>query len=626
MMVEDFKEEQDNPGDVMFQEAVESLRNGDKPRAKELLTHLLKTDQNNPTYWVWLSAAVDAQKERIYCLQTALNLDPEHGAAKRGLILLGALSPDETVQPFTMNRPRAWEEKLLLDHEVPKEKGLKVIARSPAARLAGMALIGIALVSAVVFGFILPRQTNIAAAPTNTPGSTPTFTATPTLFGATAVPTLAFSGPTPLWAYLPATYTPTPRYASTPRTSAASDYYRLAEDALKKGDLDAYIQNLRLILPIEPTAADIPYLIGEAYRLKGDTRNAENAYRDSIAIDSNYAPSHLGLARVRLMGSPNLDLESFFTEPIRRDPFYGEAYIERARYYLKRNKPESALTDLERADELIPWSPQLYLAYAEAYRALDDNEKALEAAQKAYSLDITELPVYKMLGELYLLDSQYQKAVEALEVYVIYETGDALALAQLTQAYFETGNYQSTVTAFNKATELNPSGLRRFYVYRGLSHLELGNADDAVEDLEIAVREEDRSFIIRLGLARGYYEQGKFGSAFLQTEAMRSLAATDEEKALALYWRALAQEKRNEIRDAIRVWNELLAMDESVMTPKMRRDALEHLKELGFSTPTPVSPTVTLTPRTSPTPTPTRTPTPSRTPTPTRTPTRTPTP
>ena len=111
---------ENKPDDAMFQDAVDALRRGDKPRAKELFTLLLKSDQNNPTYWIWLSAAVENHKERIYCLQTALKLDPENGTAKRGLVLLGALAPDQSVQPFQMNRPRAWEEKLLLSNEKPK--------------------------------------------------------------------------------------------------------------------------------------------------------------------------------------------------------------------------------------------------------------------------------------------------------------------------------------------------------------------------------------------------------------------------------------------------------------------------------------------------------------------------
>jgi predicted Zn-dependent protease len=59
--------------DEVFQEAVEAVRAGNKNRARELLTDLLKTDQNNATYWVWMSTTVDSAKERIYCLQTAYN-------------------------------------------------------------------------------------------------------------------------------------------------------------------------------------------------------------------------------------------------------------------------------------------------------------------------------------------------------------------------------------------------------------------------------------------------------------------------------------------------------------------------------------------------------------------------
>ena len=45
--------------DAAFQEAVEALRAGNKTKARELFTGLVKTDQNNVTYWIWLSAAME---------------------------------------------------------------------------------------------------------------------------------------------------------------------------------------------------------------------------------------------------------------------------------------------------------------------------------------------------------------------------------------------------------------------------------------------------------------------------------------------------------------------------------------------------------------------------------------
>jgi len=616
-MAEEYKDEQ--PNDTIFQDAVDALRRGDKPRAKELFTLLLKTNQNNPTYWIWLSAAVDNSKERIYCLQTALKLDPENGTAKRGLILLGALAPDESIQPFPMNRPRTWEDKLLLANEKPKERGIRAFAKSPVLRLLGVMVIGAGLLSVLIFGFVLPNQTRVVPTQTNTPGPSPTFTTTPTVFGATAEPTRVFIGPTPLWMLVAETYTPTAIYVNTPRSPQSRDQYRLAEQAYKNSDWDTYITNMELILVLEPTAADIHYLIGEAYRFKGETANALAAYKEAKNINPDFSAPYLGEARVRLMNDPGYNAENLLDDAIDLDPNYGEAYLERAKFLISRKDPEAAIVDLNRAASLMPNSPDVYLAYASAYLALGEDASALEAAEKAYSMDITALPVYEMLGRLYIQNGQYQRAVESLEVYIVYEPEDALALARLGQGYYELGEYESAISALDKATTINRTGLRSFLLYRGLAHLELGdNIDQAVEDLEDGKDADDESFAANLALLRGYFAAEKFGSAYLQVEALDSLAETDEETALALYWRGLIQEKREEPKDAIKAWRELLEMDEDVMTAEMREEAEAHLLKLVPATPTATMWTLTPSPRTNTTP--------SRTPTPGKTPTRTPTP
>jgi tetratricopeptide (TPR) repeat protein len=611
-MAEQFSPEQHD--ETIFQDAVEALRRGDRVRAKELLTLLLKTDQNNPTYWVWMSASVDNTKERIYCLQTALKLDPENGTAKRGLILLGALNPDETIQPFPMNRPRAWEEKLLLANEKPKERGLRVITRSPAMRLIGVAILGLGLVAVVVFGFILPRRANVRVIPTNTPGPSPTFSATPTIFGATAAATSTFFGPTPLWMFLPQTYTPTPLYVNTKRAPESRDQYRSAEQAFAKGDWDTYIQNMELIQKLEPNSADIYYYIGEAYRNKGEANNALEAYNNALKINPDFGAPYLGLARTRLLQDPNVNIEYLFDEALSRDPNFGEVYIERARYFLYNQDPEAAIVDLNRADELLPGSPVVQLLFSKAYLALDDKKSALKYAEDAYALDITNLEVYQVLGELYLENKDYRRAVESLEVYVVYEDESSLSYALLGQAYYELKDYKSAMSNFDKAYALSPSGLRRFNIYRGLASLELGNVTSAIGYLEDAYDFDEKSFDVNLGLVRAYFLNETFGTAFLKEETLRSLAKTDEQKALVLYWRALIQEKRGETKDATKAWKDLLAMDPEVMTPEMREEADLHLRTIVTATNTSKPGTATRTPTKAPTtPTKTRTPTPTPT-------------
>ena len=304
--------------DEVFQEAVDALREGNKTRAREILTDLLKTDQNNATYWVWMSSTVDTTKERIYCLQTAFKLDPENAAAKRGLILHGALPPDDTVQPFPVNRPRAWEEKLLLAHEKPKPKGWQAIKASPVTRLGGFVVLSAALIGAVVFGLIIPNARQATRPATSTPGPSPTFTRTPTALNATGQPVAAGTS-APLSDLLAVPYTPTALYVNTPRPPESADTYRAVRAAFQKGDWDEVIRGMQEVIRLEPDAADTYYYLGEAYRFKGDYGNALQAYQLALEKDSNFGPAYVGMARARLASDPNSNVLPLLDEAITLD-------------------------------------------------------------------------------------------------------------------------------------------------------------------------------------------------------------------------------------------------------------------------------------------------------------------
>ena len=94
--------------DTMLGEAIKAARQGDYVRAKDLLTRLLRGDQNNIQYWYWMSSVVDTQKEKIFCLQNILRIDPENQVARRGLILLGAMPADDSITPIPP-KERKWE-------------------------------------------------------------------------------------------------------------------------------------------------------------------------------------------------------------------------------------------------------------------------------------------------------------------------------------------------------------------------------------------------------------------------------------------------------------------------------------------------------------------------------------
>lgn len=597
------------PVDTLLQEAIEALRRGERARAKEILTRLIKANQNDSMYWVWMSAAVDTAKERIYCLQTALRLDPDNGAAARGLRIYGALPRDEKIQPFQLKGRRAWEEKLLLAHEKPRESGWQVATSNPVARLAMVLVIGAGLIAAVFYGFGNPRTATFRQGLFQTAGPSPTYSPTPTFANVTPQLTLGPGKPTPLALLVGAFYTPTALYVNTPRPPQSRDIFRAAQAAYQQGNWPEYVREMAQIQQVEPTAADVPFYIGEGYRAQGDCQTALQYYGDALKIDTHFAPGYLGLARARICLDQGADVSQLYNLAIQADPQYGDAYLDRANFALVRKDFGAALPDIQQAARLMPDSALVQLAFAQAYLLKGDDPKALAAAQKANSIDLTLLPSYYYLGDALIANDKYADSIKPLLTYLIYEQADGAAWALLGEAYSKTGDYRAAIDALGKALRYDPNQVQS-YIYLGTSYLQLDNLTGAELNFKKAIAFFPNSFEANIGMTQIYYRRGTYGSAYLQAETSKAKATNDTQLALALYWRALSHEGRGDPVDALRDWKALLGMAPGAMTPEMRQAAQDHVKQLSLpsATPTGVTKTPTRTPA-GPTMTATRTPT-----------------
>ncbi len=599
--------------DVVFQEAVDALRGGNKARAREILTGLIKEDQNNVNYWIWLSAAMETSKERIYCLQAAFKLDPENVTAKRGLILLGALPADETIQPFPMNRPRTWEERLLLAHEKPKPKGWAAVKASPVFRLGIVVLLVGAIASGIAFGFVIPNAARNTNRLRPTPGPAQTFTPTPTSIGGRPQTQVAGTPSGPVQPEVP--YTPTPLYVTVERSPVIADYLIQFENAYRRGNWDGAIAALEEVIKLEPENVTAYYYLGEAYRFKNDIGNAQRNYQETINRQAEFGPAYVGLARAQLLGNPNANALPLLDEAIQLDPSFGEAYLERARVKIRDNDLQGAITDLGKANELLPGSPLVYYYLAQArLKEGDDYELALGIAEQALERDVTYLPTYLLLGQVHAAMENYDEAVRYLNLYTEYAPEDASSFVELGKLQFTLGNYEETVQAMDRALAQDLTR-REANLYRLLANVELGNAAAADADIDRVDSAYPDLFEANLGIVRAELLNERNGNAFLALENTIELAETDEQKALAYYWAATVYEARSELRDAAEYWELLLELPEDSMTGEMRETAEERLLDIRPPTPT-SSPTRTPTPTRTVTATPTRTSpvTPTRTP------------
>ena len=612
--------------DKMLEEAIKAVAKGQRLRARDLLTRLLKSNQANPQYWLWMSTVVDTAKERSYCLKNVLRIDPNNRSAKLGLVLGGALQPDQGFQPKPI-KPRNWESAY---QKSPEENRSKVILRRMAYIGAGVVVIGL-----IMIGFLAPSLRTYGyfggVQLTVTPQfdtAAPTATMLPTNTPYIITPSPTFIGPTPLWMLLEETYTPTPLYVNTPHP--ISEAYRAGIRAFNNRNYPEMLTFMQQAAQAEPDSPDTYFYIGEAYLQLNEPENALIAFEKAIETNPNFAPAHLGRARILSTLNPEFDIEGDLLHAINIDPDLTNAYLDLIAYYVDADNFELALDYAGRVEDLIPESPLLHLYRSQSLLNLGQYELALEAAQLAYKLDRTILPVYYTLGLTHLQNGNPGRAIHYFETYLRYVQDEARVWESYGRALFEQGkSYPEAVQAFNTALEFD-EGSPTAILYRGLTYLELGEGQSAVNDLVLARNFDRESFEASFGLGQGLFQTERIEEAISQYGGSENLADTDLQRAAVYYSRAQAFTALGDHISAIKDYQALIDLKSEDIPEEWIEYAQEYILS---STPTPTltpsplpktnTPTL-IPPSSTPTRTTTSSPTTTQTPTITSVPTNTP--
>jgi tetratricopeptide (TPR) repeat protein len=608
----------------MYKAALEAIDQGQTARARDLFTRLIKGDSSKSEYWLWMSTLVETAQERIYCLESALRVDPGNEAAKRGLIILGGRQADTDVAPVPPIR-RHWEKELVEIGE-PSIPLVKRVWGTPILRLIAI-LIGIGMVGGVSYAiFSRPPKPpeplaiyKVSPFPTRTP--TPSITPSPTRTSLITPPTPVMLPSTPLWMFLTETYTPIPLYVNTPHPQIEA--YRAAIHDYERSDWSSMLNFIDQATAMDTQSPDLFYYTGEAYRMMGDYEHAVIAYGQALRIDSRFAPAYLGRALAYEKINPKADIEGELNYALTYDPYYVDAYLNRARIRINHNNPQGALDDLLLAESLFPNHPMVYVLRAQAYLEQNDLVSAMQNALTGFDLDKTSLPAYYTLGLIYLASGDYAQAVHYINIYLVYVQDDAHGFAVKAQAEYQRGNYDLALAACEQGTSVDAENAPSWY-YCGLIHLYAGDTRTAVNDFVNAVNIDMLNFDYSVALGKALWADGRLAMAIRQFNSAEALAATDYQRAVVYYNRAQIYEQDNDMSEALQDWTNLLALPPDQVPADWLALAQERWNYFNppTATETPTDtplPTETNTPTITPTPTITQTPTITRTPTPNRT-------
>jgi len=591
-----------NQDELYFKDASEALKKRNFPQARDLFTRLLKLNRMNPEYWIGMSLAVDSEKERIVCLRETLTLAPENELAKRGLIQMGEKvdnpPPDWKMYQFKQN----WKTSL----EIARES--KVHAKVPIRKVVGWSFLGLLLI-AVITGGILIAEKNFYRPDTSpllrvTLAPTATSTETPVM-----APTS--SGPKLLDTNLSATFTPTPIYAATPHNR--SEAYSSALRDFEHQDYGRAVELLKQVIAEEPGSADLYYLLGEAYRMQKDYRNALAAYDSAIKANGSFAPSYLGKGRVTLLYTPSRseDALKYFNKALELDPGLSEARLDLANYYLSKNDSDAALSWLESYVTNAPATAVIEYTRARILLQQGQMSAALTAVENARRMDISYLPVYSLWGEILQANNKYEESILPLLTYINSNPSDAHSLLLLATAYYNLGQTNMALETIQIALGVDDKAIDA-YLLRGDIYMDQGQLEEADNSYLRAQQLYYLSFGGYIGRARVQLAKTFAGGALINIEKAQDVASNPREEAIALYWRAVAMVGLNNTSAAIFNYEEFLALPEGVAPAKLVAQAKNEY--LAIVTPTPSNtPTNTLTPTATSTPTRTFTPKPTNT-------------
>ena len=577
-----------------------AIEQGDRFQAKDLLSELLKEDQNNVEYWLLLSTVVDSDKERVFCLKKVIDLDYRNQDARLGLIFFGGLDPGE-IQPVEIKK-RDWSKELTDIRKKSKPKKTSRKRRYNYKRLIPLLGGGLVIILVLFFsGFFFPGRGSIFS---------PRLTITPITWTPSVDPglSLELSGTpnpifeTPIGRVLEKPYTPTPVYVITPHSGYGT--YKTALEAYQQGDYETMLTYMRSTANQLETA-DIVYLVGEALRNLGRYKEAQEQYERALFLDPAFAPAYYGRAIISQIVNPEADIIQDLDQVLLLDPEFGQVYIDRAKYYLDRGEYQLAYQDANQAVLYLPRSPLAHLYRAWSLLELKDYLEAEKAINTALQLDINYVPSYLIAGRVNLERGKAETALEMLTKYDAYVPEKSWQFYySLGKAYYLTGDdLEQAEQMLNQAESLG-GNISELFQTRAMVYLGQGNLEEAVADAFNARSMDRDDFELNLFLGKMLFDSKKFSLALVYLNISEQVAENEKDLAGVYYWRALILESLDKMEEAKLDWQNLLNLPRAYVPDDWEFEAEEKLL-----------PTATPTLTTSPTPTATSTITSTATPT-----------
>ena len=163
---------------------------------------------------------------------------------------------------------------------------------------------------------------------------------------------------------------------------------------------------------------EVPMLLGDAWRRKGDGGKAVSSYQQAIALDANYARANYAIGRIYVTQNNQSVYVKHFTDAINQDDKFAPAYYELYYHYYFRDVNEAK----EYLDKYIANTDKTvdndYMMVDLLYVSQKNKEAIAMANDLLQKQGETAKPrLYKLIAYSYAADGDSTKALDYINTY-----------------------------------------------------------------------------------------------------------------------------------------------------------------------------------------------------------------
>ncbi|CAN5872139.1 hypothetical protein BH18ACI4_BH18ACI4_25880 [soil metagenome] len=225
---------------------------------------------------------------------------------------------------------------------------------------------------------------------------------------------------------------------------------------------------------------------------------AKDLARKALELDDTLAEAHYAMAATNYYYDWNLpEAERELSRTLEINPNYAMAYSLRGNLRLAKGQTNEAISQINRALDLDPFSLLFNNRLSSAYYYARDYNRALVQIKKTLELDPEASFLYSDMGMVYARLGKYEDALAACQKAIILQKDDPAALATLGITYALSHKKTEAEWIVNTLHQMAKKKYIQPFYFASI-YAALGEKDQAFMWLDKARRE--RTFIIFLGI------------------------------------------------------------------------------------------------------------------------------